>query len=305
MKRVFCGLVLLSVAYGQTTNPNGAWKGTFADSIGAGGLTLQLETDDKGKVFGSFRTTLGGTGSVEASRQESELKFELKISGECSGGYLGKLTINEDRATGEYSGTDCQGAHSNGVISIARETETTRVVNPAPVSNALQIEAPAHIRLSMTRPAPDPVPATTPISVSPPQDGEPFTLRSIAYRVVPQSNTTYIQSGQYSSNSNCYGQGYDYGAMSTLNMNCSTNYTTPTNTPITWNYADVYNVMETPTQVYVIGCRAAWRWSKCSWLIPGQMFQAQLDRGDVKIRATNSKGKEQTIKYRVFQVTPK
>lgn len=130
--------------------------------------------------------------------------------------------------------------------------------------------------------------------------GQAVTVEALAYRIVPQQTTTYYQTpGQaYTS---CYGQGQDFGMFTNLRMSCNTTYTDPTQIPITWRFADVYNLVETPTQRLVIACRAGWRWSKCSWLRPGDVFGATLKGGTLEINAIRENGKTVKVKYRILQ----
>ena len=139
----------------------------------------------------------------------------------------------------------------------------------------------------------------------PPQN----TVRAIAYRVIPQQRTTYYQSGSNSSSTSCYGQGQfysfgDYGNMN-MNMNCDTTYTTPTKIPITWQFADVYIVVEAPDQLYLIGCRANWRWSSCTPLIVGEVFPVEISGGTMKVTGSKNGKKEVHVKYNILQVSPK
>jgi len=146
-------------------------------------------------------------------------------------------------------------------------------------------------------------PAQTSSSVS------PNMVKALAYRVIPQQQTTYFQSGNNSSFTSCFGQGEfssfgNYGNLS-MNTNCNTTYTTPTQIPITWKYADVYVMVEGPNQLYLIGCRANWRWSNCKPLIVGQVFPAEISGGSITLTATKDGKKEIHAKYNILQVSPK
>lgn len=138
---------------------------------------------------------------------------------------------------------------------------------------------------------------------------QPSTVIALAYRVIPQQNTTYYRSGGSSSSTSCYGNGEFsfFGNYGTLNMNtnCNTTYTTPTEVPITWKFADVYVVVESATQVYLIGCRANWRWSNCEPLIVGDVFPFEISGGTMKISATTNGKKAEDIKYNVLQIAQK
>jgi len=137
----------------------------------------------------------------------------------------------------------------------------------------------------------------------------PNAVKALAYRVIPQQRTTYYQSGTNSSSTSCYGQGqfYSFGNFGNMNMNmnCDTTYTTPTQIPITWQFADVYVVVEGSNQLYLIGCRANWRWSNCSPLIVGDVFSVEISGGTMKVTATKNGKKEVHAKYNILQVSPK
>ena len=136
----------------------------------------------------------------------------------------------------------------------------------------------------------------------------PNMVRAIGYRVIPQQRTTYYQSGSNSSSTSCYGQGQfssfgNYGNMN-MNMNCDTTYSTPTQIPVTWQFADVYIVVQGSTEVYLIGCRANWRWSKCTPLIVGEVFPVEISGGTMKVTGTKNGKKEVQVKYNILQVSP-
>ena len=137
----------------------------------------------------------------------------------------------------------------------------------------------------------------------------PNTVKALAYRVIPQQRTTYYQSGTNSSSTSCYGQGqfYSFGNFGNMNMsmNCDTTYTSPMQIPITWQFADVYVVVEGSNQLYLIGCRANWRWSNCMPLIVGDMFRVELSGGTMNVTATKNGKKEVHAKYNILQVSPK
>lgn len=136
-----------------------------------------------------------------------------------------------------------------------------------------------------------------------------ITVTARAYRIFPQQNTTYYQTRGTSSTS-CYGQGnvYGYGNFANLHASsqCNTSYTNPQQIPITWQYADVYNVVETTTERYLIGCRAAWRWTKCSPLQPGDRFVVTTQGNTMIVSAfkNGDQRKEQHIKYAIVEHTP-
>lgn len=135
------------------------------------------------------------------------------------------------------------------------------------------------------------------------------TVRSLAYRVIPQQTTSYYRSGGYSSQTSCYGSGTwttfgNFGSMN-LSTDCDTTYSTPTDIPITWRYVDVYNVVETDSYHYLIHCRANWRWSKCSALIPGQVFEVEVKGSTAWISGMRDGKKQARVKYSILQMSPK
>jgi hypothetical protein len=136
-----------------------------------------------------------------------------------------------------------------------------------------------------------------------------YSIRAVAYRVIPQQTTTYYRSGDYSSYTSCYGGGTwtTFGSFGSLNMNteCNTTYSTPTDIPITWQFADVYNLVESHNKQYIIHCRANWRWSKCSPLIPGEVFEAELKGSDLWVTGSRDGKKQIKVKYRILEVSAK
>lgn len=136
------------------------------------------------------------------------------------------------------------------------------------------------------------------------------TVRAIAYRIIPWQSTTYYTTPGSASTS-CYGQGtwWGYGSFGTLNMNtdCNTTYTNPTQIPITWYKVDIYNLVETDTHNIVIGCRANWRWSKCSRLTPDDVFDAEIEGGKLFIIGYKDRERKKPIrvKYDIVEINPK
>ena len=135
------------------------------------------------------------------------------------------------------------------------------------------------------------------------------SIRAVAYRVIPQQNTTYFQSGTNSSYTSCYGSGQfstfgNYGNLN-MNTNCNTNYNSPTQIPVTWKFADVYVTVEDASHVYLIGCRANWRWSNCEPLIVGDVFPVEISGGTMTISALKGGKKAIRAKYNIMQISQK
>ena len=110
----------LGIAFGQSRNSvAGSWQAIFRDSISSGSLSLELTTPYKGSVRGSYQTTTGNSGTVTGRQGRHELALALSQEGPCSGSYSVRLRISGGTGYGNYSGRDCHGEHSNGVISMA------------------------------------------------------------------------------------------------------------------------------------------------------------------------------------------
>jgi hypothetical protein len=82
-----------------------------------------------------------------------------------------------------------------------------------------------------------------------------------------------------------------------LSMNCSSSENS-----IRWTH--VLNAMlveASDGNAYIIACDRAWRWSKCTALRPGDVFDAQrTDKGFV-VQFLNSKSEEKEATYSVLQ----
>jgi hypothetical protein len=82
-----------------------------------------------------------------------------------------------------------------------------------------------------------------------------------------------------------------------LRMNCSS-----TDNTVRWTH--VLNAMlveASDGNAYIIACDRAWRWSKCSALKPGDVFNArQTDKGFM-VQFVNTKSEEKEATYSVLQ----
>jgi|SRR5579872_1044734 len=88
-------------------------------------------------------------------------------------------------------------------------------------------------------------------------------------------------------------------AMSTpnLRMNCSSSENT-----IRWNH--VLNAMlveASDGNAYIIACDRAWRWSKCTGLKPGDVFNARRTDKGILVQFFNTKSQEKEATYGVLQ----
>ena len=145
-----------------------------------------------------------------------------------------------------------------------------------------------------------------PVSQSKEKDKQMLMVLAVSYRAIPHERTTYYQTQGYS-NTSCYGSGTDTGYWTNLNLNCQTVTTPPQTIPITVRSVEVYNRVEAGNMVYTITCSARWVGSHCSWLIPGDSFQAEVNGTTMWIlgRKGGNMGKPIKAKFRLLDVRPK
>ena len=136
-------------------------------------------------------------------------------------------------------------------------------------------------------------------------DKEKLVVHALAYRAIPHERTTYHRTQGYS-DSTCYGSGSDWGYSTSLKINCQTITTPPQDVPITVRSVEVYNALESNGSVYTVTCTAHRIGSKCSWLIPGDTFEADV-RGTtmwVEGRKGGNMGKVMRTKFRILDIRP-
>jgi hypothetical protein len=111
--------LILSAQNANNAVISGSWNGTFADSVGSGKLSVTLKQEASGDVSGTYRASSRGSGTFTGDIHSGNLEFILtqNVPG-CAGSYTGKLTVNGSSASGTYWGDDCNGKHTNGVISL-------------------------------------------------------------------------------------------------------------------------------------------------------------------------------------------
>lgn len=143
-----------------------------------------------------------------------------------------------------------------------------------------------------------------PVTKSGPPPLPPNTLRALAWRAIPWSTTSYYQEPG-SSYANCTGQGEWLGNVFQNNLSCTGTNTPAQSIPLTWYHFTIYNLVETDAAYALIACTRNWRWSKCSYLVPGSVFSYRSSNGEVWITAySGKKGKEKTVKYKLVAMKP-
>jgi hypothetical protein len=139
------------------------------------------------------------------------------------------------------------------------------------------------------------------------QHKDTTTLRvtALAYRAIPHERTsTYQTPGQ--SSTSCYGSGTYTGYFSTAIVNCSTVTTPPTVQSVTIRSIEVFNQVEAGGMVYTVRCTAHWAGSNCSWLTPGDVFDAEIKGTTMWITARKggNMGKEIRPKFQLLDMRP-
>jgi hypothetical protein len=133
-----------------------------------------------------------------------------------------------------------------------------------------------------------------------------LTVRALSYRAIPHERTSYYQT-QGQSSTSCYGSGTDLGYSTSISLNCQTVTTPPENIPITVRSLEVYNLVEANGMIYTITCTAHWVGSNCTWLIPGDTFQAEVKDTTMWITARKggNMGKKIRPKFRILDMRSK
>jgi hypothetical protein len=149
------------------------------------------------------------------------------------------------------------------------------------------------------------VSAKTQSSSTPSTTLSPNVLRAVAWRGVPWVTTSYYEQ-QGSANTDCTGSGTWTGNIWQGNSSCTTQYTPAQSVPINWQHYTIYNLVETSDSTMVLACTRNWAFSKCSYLIPGNIFEFENKKGKISIKGHKAgKDKEQTIDLDIVSSQPK
>jgi hypothetical protein len=115
-------MVLLSLTGGHGQSQDslaGSWQALFRDSLSSGTITLNLESPRKGVVSGKYQTSDGKTGIVSGRQKHLRLDLTFTQQKSCPGFYSLAIQLSGSTGSGTYTGRDCLGEHSDGVISMA------------------------------------------------------------------------------------------------------------------------------------------------------------------------------------------
>jgi len=98
----------------------GGWAATFADSVSSGQLSFTMMQDGT-SVRGTYTSSMGGGGTITGRVADKKFSFELtQTIKDCPGKFTGNADLRSNAMIGSYSGSDCQGAHTNGSFSMTK-----------------------------------------------------------------------------------------------------------------------------------------------------------------------------------------
>jgi serine protease Do len=98
----------------------GGWAATFADSVSSGQLSFTMIQDGT-SVRGTYTSSMGGGGTITGNVLDKKFSFELtQTIKDCAGKFVGTADLRSNVMIGTYSGTDCQGPHTNGSFSMSK-----------------------------------------------------------------------------------------------------------------------------------------------------------------------------------------
>ncbi len=132
-------------------------------------------------------------------------------------------------------------------------------------------------------------------------DGAELSVRAISYRAIPHESTLYVNLPG-SMNTSCYGSGTEWNYLTTISVNCKTVGTPPATIPVSIRSIEVYNLLEANGRLYTVVCTARRIGDTCTWLMPGNTFEASLANWTIRIktRGFGNTGKERWFKYRLL-----
>ena len=129
-------------------------------------------------------------------------------------------------------------------------------------------------------------------------------LRAVAWRAVPWVTTSYYQQPGNAS-TDCTGSGTWFGNMYQGNTSCTTQYTPAQNVPINWTHFTIYNLVETKDSTLVISCTRNWAFSRCSHLVPGDVFSFARKGGKMSVTGQRGNNKTQDLDFDIVSNTPR
>jgi len=130
-----------------------------------------------------------------------------------------------------------------------------------------------------------------------------LSVRTISYRAIPHERTAYL-SLPGSSSTNCYGSATDSDFWTIIRTNCRTVTNPPLALPVSIQSVEVYNLLEANGTLYTVGCTGTRIGGGCTWLIPGETFDARVENWTMWIRSRGfgNTGKERWLKYNLLDM---
>jgi hypothetical protein len=115
---ILCLLLAAIQATAQTVT--GDWTLQYGDSKSSGKLTFHLTENDK-KIMGTYEGANGRSGLIDGNHEGDNLNLAMaETSSDCPGTYTLTAHMTEDDGSGQFSGNDCAGQHTGGVLSLKR-----------------------------------------------------------------------------------------------------------------------------------------------------------------------------------------
>lgn len=101
---------------------SGTWTVQFGDSTQSGSLELELRESASRHISGTYKSSVGGNGIVDGSRDGDVLQLNLaQTIKDCPGTFSGTVHLSDaNSGSGQFTGRDCAGDHANGVVLITR-----------------------------------------------------------------------------------------------------------------------------------------------------------------------------------------
>lgn len=133
----------------------------------------------------------------------------------------------------------------------------------------------------------------------------PGELRAVAWRAVPEVNTSYYQQPGHAE-TYCTGNGNWIVGTLWSNTSCTTTYTQARAIPITSHHVVVYNLVETRNRYVTLGCTRYWSQSKCGHLVIGRLYYFHKKNGKVWVEGHEQiKGKAPYMKCNIVDIKPR
>jgi len=107
----------------------GTWKGSFSSSLIDNMGIMLIIMQDGNEITGNYYSDMS-VGTISGSVDGNKLAFTLtQTSSYCTGTFSGSGSISDASISFNFQGTDCMGAHSNGIGEVTKESSSTDLPN--------------------------------------------------------------------------------------------------------------------------------------------------------------------------------